>query len=94
MQVQCSKSGTEAKASVGHCPQCGGIWMIRGAFNTSHDPSPRWPHTPLVPSHIPGLDGVLLKYEGGHITGSFKDRIMRLTVAQALERGATGAVVP
>jgi threonine synthase len=68
--------------------------MIRGAFNTFRDPAPQWPHTPLIPSHIPGLDGVFLKYEGGHITGSFKDRIMRLTVAQALERGATGAVVP
>jgi threonine synthase len=37
---------------------------------------------------------VFLKYEGGHITGSFKDRIMRITIKEALERGATGAVVP
>lgn len=94
MQVQCSKCGTETEASVGYCSQCGGIRMIRGSYNTFRDPAPQWPHTPLIPSHIPGLNGVLLKYEGGHMTGSFKDRIMRFTVAQALEHGAAGAVVP
>jgi threonine synthase len=53
-----------------------------------------WPASPLIPSRIPGLENVYLKYEGGHVTGSFKDRIMRLAVAEAARSGAAGAIVP
>lgn len=94
MQVECMNCGTETEASVGYCERCGGIRMIKDPFGRPGSSDRGWPSSALVPSRVPGLDQVFLKYEGGHITGSFKDRIMRITIKEALERGATGAVVP
>src|SRR5690349_6980642 len=94
MQVVCVDCGTETEASVGYCARCGGIRMIQGSYERSGDTDPRIPPSPLILSRVPQLDQVLLKYEGGHITGSFKDRIMSVTIKKALEHGATGAVVP
>lgn len=94
MQVKCVDCGTETEASVGYCARCGGIRMIQGSSELSGDTDPGIPPSPLILSRVPQLDQLLLKYEGGHITGSFKDRIMRVTIKKALEHGATGAVVP
>ena len=57
---------------------------------------PHQPWSPLLPSRIPGLDGVWIKYEGSHISGSFKDRIIRASLSALLERdpGCPGIVVP
>ncbi|MFD2646462.1 pyridoxal-phosphate dependent enzyme [Devosia albogilva] len=68
-----------------------------------HDPLPEalWQHpqqfwSPVLSSRIPGLRGVWIKYEGSHISGSFKDRIIRATLAALLEKhpDCSGIVVP
>jgi len=94
MQVKCVDCAAATEASVGYCGRCGGIRMIQDSFKQPGYADRGIPPSPLIPSRVPGLDQVLLKYEGGHITGSFKDRIMRITLKEALERGAKGAVVP
>ncbi len=67
------------------------------------DPLPEtyWAHphhawSPLLPSRIPGLEGVWLKYEGSHISGSFKDRIMAASIGELLMRqpDCPGVIVP
>ncbi|WP_332719095.1 PLP-dependent lyase/thiolase [Pelagibacterium mangrovi] len=67
------------------------------------DPLPPryWDHpanawSPLLPSRIPGLEGVRVKYEGSHLSGSFKDRIMAATIGELLARepDCPGVVVP
>ncbi len=64
-------------------------------------PDEYWAHpahawSPLLPSRIPGLEGVLLKYEGSHLSGSFKDRIMAASLGELLARepDCPGVVVP
>jgi hypothetical protein len=93
MQAVCSECRTLADCSVGYCA-CGGIRIIQRRISDEEAGSLLWPPSPLLRSRIPGLKGVFLKYENGHLTGSFKDRIMRLAVADAISAGATGAVVP
>ncbi|WP_157943893.1 pyridoxal-phosphate dependent enzyme [Blastococcus atacamensis] len=51
------------------------------------------PPTPLVRSRVPALSGAWLKVEGQNPSGSFKDRVMRVLVREAIEVGARGAVV-
>jgi threonine synthase len=67
------------------------------------DPLPDlyWAHpavswSPLLASRIPGLENVRIKYEGSHISGSFKDRIMAVTIGELLARepDCPGVVVP
>lgn len=64
-------------------------------------PSRYWDHpanawSPLLVSRIPGLEGVVIKYEGSHLSGSFKDRIMATTLGELLAREPhfPGVVVP
>ncbi len=64
-------------------------------------PGPLWDHpqnawSPLLPTRLPGLSGVRLKYEGSHVSGSFKDRIMRATLHELLQHtpDCKGVVVP
>lgn len=60
-----------------------------------------WQHpdnawSPLIATAIPGLSGVFLKYEGSHLSGSFKDRIISASLAELLAREprCPGVVVP
>jgi threonine synthase len=48
----------------------------------------------LIRSRIPGLDDVFLKYENGHLSGSFKDRVMRVAIAALATSPPAGVVVP
>lgn len=64
-------------------------------------PEAYWAHplhawSPLIASRIPGLEGVWLKYEGSHLSGSFKDRIMAASLGELLMRqpDCPGVVVP
>lgn len=86
----CKKSSDDA---VGYCT-CGGIRLIQSPMTDEIALAKLWPASPLVRTRIPGLQGIYLKYENGHLSGSFKDRVMRLAVRSALRSGAKGAVVP
>jgi threonine synthase len=64
-------------------------------------PEPFWAHpanawSPLIRSTIPNLENVSFKYEGSHLSGSFKDRIMRASIEQILahDPDSPGVVVP
>jgi threonine synthase len=64
-------------------------------------PADYWSHPthawfPLIRSTIPGLENVWLKYEGSHLSGSFKDRIMSVSIAEILAQhpDCSGMVVP
>lgn len=64
-------------------------------------PEPYWAHpanawSPLIASRIPGLENIWLKYEGSHLSGSFKDRIMSASLGELLARqpDCPGIVVP
>jgi len=89
----CAECGTESETAVGYCA-CGGVRLVRQTISDKEAQASLWPPSPLVPSRIPGLENVFLKYENGHLTGSFKDRIMRLEVDGAICSHAIGAVVP
>lgn len=93
MLAICSDCGTASEAAVGYC-ECGGIRIIERPIGDAEAQATLWPASPLIRSRIPGLGNVYLKYENGHLTGSFKDRIMRLAVADAIRSGSAGAVVP
>lgn len=79
--------------SVGYC-NCGGIRIVDQPMTDVDAESVRWPASPLIASRIPGLGNVFLKYENGPLTGSFKDRIMRVAVSRAMRDNPRGAVVP
>lgn len=93
MLTVCSTCGTETPESVGYC-RCDGIRIVRQPITDADAQALRWPGTPLIRSRIPGLENVYLKYENGSLTGSFKDRIMRVAVARAMQASPLGAVVP
>ncbi len=93
MFAACAECGTQSEAAVGYCA-CGGVRLIGRPITGEEAQASLWPPSPLARSRIPGLDNVFLKYENGHLTGSFKDRIMRLAVADAIRSDAVGAVVP
>lgn len=64
-------------------------------------PDHLWQHpqhawSPLIKSTIPGLEQVFLKYEGSHLSGSFKDRIMSASLSEMLAKNpdCPGVVVP
>lgn len=74
-----------------------------GEIREISDPLPEdyWQHpanvwSPLLSTRIPGLEGVLVKYEAGSLSGSFKDRIMTATLGEVLKRipDCPGVVVP
>ena len=93
MLVACVDCGTETDETVGYCT-CGGIRIVKQPLADADAQSNLWPGSPLIRSRIPGLEDVYLKYENGHLTGSFKDRIMRVAVARAVRENPHGAVVP
>ncbi|MDR5699556.1 pyridoxal-phosphate dependent enzyme [Agromyces aerolatus] len=86
----CQSCGADAPAGAGLCPRCGGVCLRRDPWIGSADASSA---TPLVRSRIPELNGAWLKFEGANPSGSFKDRVMGVLMAEALEAGARGAVV-
>ncbi len=93
MLASCTECGVMNDSAVGYCA-CGGIRVISQPISDAQAEAALWPPSPLIRSRVPGLEDVFLKYENGHLTGSFKDRIMRLTVADAVQAGASGGVVP
>lgn len=86
----CQACGAEAPIEMGLCGHCGGVCLRQNPWR-------RRPYassvTPLVRSRIPELNGAWLKFEGSNPSGSFKDRVMGVLMAEAVERGARGAVV-
>jgi threonine synthase len=90
-----SRLVSRAEAVFGYGPQ-GSIFEIADALPQQYWAHPATAWSPLLPSRIPGLEGVLLKYEGSHLSGSFKDRIMAATLGELMERdpACPGVVVP
>lgn len=88
----CTRCGAADTSVTGYC-RCGGVRLLPLAAD-DHPEDKSWPGTPLVRSRIPNLHNVWLKYENGPLTGSFKDRIMRSAIADAVRSKATGVVVP
>lgn len=74
----------------------GAIFQIKDPLPSGYwsHPSNAW--SPLIRSTIPGLENVWLKYEGSHLSGSFKDRIMKASIGEILMREphCPGMVVP
>lgn len=93
MFAVCEDCGKGSDSSVGYC-ECSGVRICTTPISDFVVDAGTWPASPLIKSRIPGLAGVLLKYEGTHPSGSFKDRIMRLAVTEAVRSGASGVVVP
>ncbi|WP_245975710.1 pyridoxal-phosphate dependent enzyme [Amycolatopsis palatopharyngis] len=91
MTVTCQECEFRQRGSRGICPQCGGVALYDSPWTTAN--SGRIPPTPLQKSTTPGLEGILFKVEGSNVSGSFKDRVMDVLVAQATDVGAKGAVV-
>ncbi len=76
---------------------------VDGTIFEISDPLPDafWQHpenawSPLFPTRIPGLEGVRIKYEGNHLSGSFKDRIIGATLRELPGHvpDCAGVVVP
>lgn len=90
-----SISISRSQATFGYGPK-NAIYEIADAL-----PDEFWAHpanawSPLIRSTVPGLEEVWLKYEGSHLSGSFKDRIMRASLAEILahDPDCPGVVVP
>ncbi|ODT70225.1 MAG: hypothetical protein ABS75_14060 [Pelagibacterium sp. SCN 63-23] len=86
---------SRAEAQFGYGPG-GAIAEIGDSLPESYWAHPHHAWSPLIASRIPGLEGVWLKYEGSHLSGSFKDRIMAASLGELLARepGCPGVVVP
>jgi threonine synthase len=93
MKAGCVACGLTDDALDGYCPACGGIRLAAAPIPGREELSPGQEPTPLRPSRVPGLKGVLLKLEGANPTGSFKDRVMRVLVGEAARSGLRGAIV-
>ncbi|MBW4721378.1 pyridoxal-phosphate dependent enzyme [Saccharothrix obliqua] len=85
----CADCGARAAVFTGACPRCGGVLLVVERT----PPVSTSVVSPLVASRAPGLEGVLLKLETVQPTGSFKDRVMAVLVAQAVTAGYRAAVV-
>ena len=74
----------------------GEIYEIADALPDRFWQHPHRAWSPLIRSTIPGLENVFLKYEGSHLSGSFKDRIMAASLAEMLAKSpdCPGVVVP
>lgn len=91
MSAVCQECRGDVFGDQGICEGCGGV-AIR-PLRTSGDPSIRDGLTPIIQSRIPELKGTWLKLESASETGSFKDRIMRVLVREAVDAGHAMAVV-
>lgn len=87
----CSGCNREAEDGKGLCDTCGQV-AIRPLL-VGEGVSVRDGLTPIIQSRIPELEGTWLKLESAGETGSFKDRIMRVLVREAVESGNWLAVV-
>lgn len=90
MDTICQTCGAHGTGPSGRCRHCGGVALVAEAWSR-HDPTN--PATPVLTSRAPGLEGVHLKVEGANLSGSFKDRVMRVLVQDAASTGIHGAVV-
>ena len=93
MQARCLTCAVEDDRLSGYCLTCGGIRSATVRGMSPQELGPGQPPTPLLVSRVPGLEGLRVKFEGTMPTGSFKDRIMRALVSEAVGQGAAGAVV-
>lgn len=86
---------SRSEARFGYGPD-GAICEIRDPLPEQYWTHPAHAWSPVVTSRIPGLEGVWLKYEGAHASGSFKDRIMAVSLGELLARqpDCPGVVVP
>jgi|GEM_PF-2202044 len=86
---------SRSDAAFGYGPD-GAIFEIEDDLPEAYWAHPANAWSPLIASRIPGLEGVRLKYEGSHLSGSFKDRIMAVTLGELLARqpDCPGVVVP
>lgn len=91
MTTICQSCGTRQDGTSGRCHACQGVALYASHWTAGHDAAA--PPTPLLRSTTPGLVGVLLKVEGANPSGSFKDRVMRVLVAEAVQAGSRGALV-
>jgi threonine synthase len=91
MTAACQTCGHRQRGPRGLCERCGGVALYELPWRPPD--AAEHPPTPLIRSRVPALDGCLLKLEGQQPSGSFKDRVMRVLVAEAVDAGATGAVV-
>lgn len=74
----------------------GEIFEISDALPDHYWQHPHHAWSPLLPTRIPGLEGVFIKYESGRLSGSFKDRIMAVTLGELSQTAPScpGVVVP
>ena len=91
MMTVCQRCGEHGRAPQGTCPRCGGVALYADTWRGAS--GQELTMTPLVESRTPGLEGVQLKVEGSNPSGSFKDRVMRVLVEEAVRLGRPGAVV-
>lgn len=89
---QCQKCGDLGPLEDGLCGSCGGV-SLRPLGDPAAHRSSMHGVTPLVRSRWPELQGTWLKLESTNESGSFKDRIMRVLVAEAVSSGNQVAVV-
>ena len=91
MRTVCQRCEARGGGPSGICAQCGGVALYEERWSGSGGSEA--PPTPLIESRTPGLEGVWLKVEGANLSGSFKDRVMRVLVDEAVGSGMRGAVV-
>jgi threonine synthase len=91
MIAVCQNCGHRQTGPRGICEKCGGVALYEQPWQGAD--IAECPPTPLVRSRVPALNGAYLKVEGQNPSGSFKDRVMRVLVREAVDAGATGAVV-
>ena len=91
MTIRVSRS----EAQFGYGPD-GEIFEIADPLPETYWTHPSHAWSPVIPSRIPGLEGVLLNSDGSHVSGSFKDRIMAVSLGEVLARqpDCPGVVVP
>lgn len=87
---QTCRHDDDAEAGIGVCPSCRSVILrpLRSEAGIEHGAAFA---TPLVRSRL--AENLFLKWEGANPTGTFKDRIMGILVAEAVARSAPGAVV-
>jgi threonine synthase len=87
----CQACGHVGKGPSGKCELCSGVAVYPDPWTAPDEADSS--ATPLLVSRTPGLEGVRLKVEGANLSGSFKDRVMRVLVDEAVAEGSRGAVV-
>ena len=91
MSAVCQECFAHVDGDAGLCAGCGGV-AIR-PLRTRSELELQDGLTPIIRSRVPELNGTWLKLESASETGSFKDRIMRVLVKEAVQAGHSLAVV-